>query len=337
MTKPGAKETTKEKIIDFLNNKINSFLVRTHKPAKDSKAYTELSTPERKLLQDLCALVSRDDMSALTDRVTKENISGHVLGEVLVHYARADHALGAKTLLSLSCTIDPVKKEEALFSAAIKGHLSSVKELIRPSRFTGRLSCSTLSQAAIAGQLHVVQFLEPFYGRERKEDSFVHASQQGHIDVVSFLLPFVKNKKDIARAFYLSAENGKIDVVQFLKPHYIYRPEDQHDASFALCRIAAKGHRDTLPLILPFADPKFQKSRALAHACAQNHQDIFDILYPLSSPEDALFTLSGWYADNSNEADMLLKRMKIDETKSLLRKEVGETIDTKPKARKRHM
>lgn len=112
-------------------------------------------------------------------------------------------------------------------------------------------------------------------------EPFMHAALSENIEYLNLFIPHYSS--DIARGLHSATFHGKTKGVTTLLPYV-----DKKTCNSMLTTAAYTGRVEILKIILPFANPKHNKSYALRFAVEIGGQQCIDVLYKVSSPMVAL-------------------------------------------------
>jgi ankyrin repeat protein len=171
----------------------------------------------------------------------------------------------------------------AFSEAAARGDLELLQLLTRMGVDPAALDNVAFRAAAQEGHINVLQFLLPLRGVDPAaldNYAFQMAAKNGHLDVLRFLLhlPGVDPAAEDNWAFCLAAYHGHLDVLRFLLPLHGVNPAAQDN--FAFCRAAYNGHIDVLRFLLPLpgVNPAAQDNFAVRAAAANRHDEVVAFL-----------------------------------------------------------
>lgn len=178
-----------------------------------------------------------------------------------------------------------------------------------------------LQAASHFGHLQCVQYLLPLSDMKRDAGSSVWmAAHNNHQECVKCLLPR-SHVSDISASqlMKLFIVEKKIDLLKLLAEHQKYVP------NILMRLLVENGNVQCFTILLPFCSVQENNSQLLALAVVRQNHEMVDLLYPLSNPHDALELLRTNQGNHQKGAEFLISRIKSDEEKTILQKELKNT------------
>lgn len=163
-------------------------------------------------------------------------------------------------------------------------------------------------------------------------DAYQVAASWGSAGCVQILRPYIHSQSDHEAAFNMCANTSLLvgglshfptdcdhaACLELLTPHV-----EQKSVNDVLGLIAGQCSVEVLRVLLQYADPKFNNSKALQKAVLNNAQSNLDILYPLSDPHLALQALQKDPFNTPQEWMPLYERIESERIRHTLNTELG--------------
>lgn len=147
----------------------------------------------------------------------------------------------------------------------------------------------------------------------------VNACVDGNVELVASFLAVKDPKEEYGRAFLLAFHeaswNENIHIIRQFIP-----VADHDDINHVFSHAAQHGNINIVELLLPFADPTFDKSYALIQSAFNNHVDIVKMLIPVSNPKDnqSCVLYAAVTNDNKELIEMLVPLCDCETVKQIL-------------------
>lgn len=182
-----------------------------------------------------------------------------------------------------------------------------------------------------------VQHLAPLASPAACANAYIQSASFGNVGCLKSVAPYIPNDNTLSlslRAFKECA-NGSLLVgalvcfasdcdhaacLDLLAPHI-----SKDEANQMLALIGGQCSVDVLNILLKYADPKHNDSKALQKAVVENAQHNIDILYPISDPSAALKALQQSIVPIRIPQDWmpLYERIESDRIKDVLNTELA--------------
>jgi len=189
--------------------------------------------------------------------------------------------------------------------------------------------------AAKRGFVLYLEQLAPHASIEVCSNAFSQAAAMGNHTCLTPILPYVlHDQESVRRAFKQCADNSLLVGALMCYPadcnHVacleILAPLVQKkDVNEVLSLLGGQCSVDILNVLIKYADPKHNNSRALQKAVLENAQHNIDILYPISDPSAALKALQESIVPSCIPQDWmpLYERIESDRLKNVLNTELA--------------
>ncbi|GMF35474.1 unnamed protein product [Phytophthora lilii] len=123
-------------------------------------------------------------------------------------------------------------------------------------------------------------------GRETFSAAVVPAAQNGHSDVVKFILIALLSDGEINeeatwRAFHEAASHGFVDIVQMTAEQLSWRDEFDRECSPALLSAIAGGHTEVVALLLQLEDCHCDMGSAFVEAMNMTQHEVAERIYEI--------------------------------------------------------
>lgn len=184
-----------------------------------------------------------------------------------------------------------------------------------------------MEQAVINNNIDLLKRLATPLSHPISYHPLVLAAQNGHLEMVKYLIPLCDPKSKHSLALRIAVQNGWTEVVKVLMPVSDIKAEK----SAALIMASGKGFVEIVQLLLVQSSPKAQKSKALGLAVQQGHHACVELLYPVSHPIAALKELQFRFPNRPEKWQMLENLMQSERQRKRLLKVVGENQITHAK------
>lgn len=188
--------------------------------------------------------------------------------------------------------------------------------------------------AAKKGYAMYVQRLAPLASPAACTNAYLQSASFGNMECLKSVVPYTPNDADIALRAFKECANSSLLVgallcfasecnhaacLDLLAPHV-----SKDEANQMLGLIGGQCSADVLNVLLKYADPKHNNSKALQKAVLENAQPNIDILYPISDPSAALKSLQDSIAPMRIPQDWmpLYERIESERLKRVLNTEL---------------
>lgn len=189
--------------------------------------------------------------------------------------------------------------------------------------------------AAKKGYVVYLERLAPLATRASRTNAFQEAAGYGNLECVKALQPYISDDDNFWLLSFKECAHGSLLVgalpgfasdcnhaacLDILAPHV-----SKDEANKRLAFIGGQCSVDVLNVLLKYADPHHNNSKALQKAVLKNAQHNIDILYPISDPVAALKDMQCGVVPLCTPQDWmpLFERIESDRLKIVLDNEVN--------------